>query len=270
MNETQASTTALSERGAAPVGELPSPPEGGQVGTQALASRPEGRGRPSGWTGGRIAALVIGALLVVGSLVFLGGGGTVLWADRTQRDAGYITTDVHQFATSGSALTTEPTHLGSPGIGWLYAPALLEKVRIRVTPTSPGSALFVGIGPSADVDRYLAGVSHTLISEFFRNKVQVIGGGTPASAPGTQHFWVASTTGRGSRTLVWAPANGSWSVVVMNPDGRPGVDVVTDLGARIPALPWIAIGLLVVGAVKLAGGALLIAGAIRRRRASAA
>jgi hypothetical protein len=76
-------------------------------------------------------ALVIGALLVLVSLVLLGGGGTALWADRTQRDAGYLTTDVHKFSTLGSALVTEPTDLGSVGTGWLYSPILLDKVRIQ-------------------------------------------------------------------------------------------------------------------------------------------
>jgi hypothetical protein len=51
----------------------------------------------------------------------------------------------------------------------------------------------------------------------------------------------------------------------MNADGRPRIDVRADLGARIPALPWIAVGSLLAGAVFAAGGALLIAGAIHRR-----
>src|SRR5262249_15297634 len=95
-------------------------------------------------------------------------------------------------------------------------------------------------------------------------------GGAPASAPGTQDFWVASSTGPGARTLTWVPADGSWTVVVMNADGGPGIDVQADLGARIPALPWIGVGLLVAGAVFAAGGALLVAGATRRRGAGRA
>src|SRR5512146_628552 len=146
----------------------------------------------SAWTGGRITTLVVGTLLVLASLALLGGGGTGLWADLTQRDAGYVTTGTHTFSTSGSALATEPTDLGSAGVGWLYSPGVLGKVRVRVTPTRSGLPLFVGIGPSADVDRYLAGVDHTVVSDFFGGKVQAIAGGTPRGAPGTQHFWVAS------------------------------------------------------------------------------
>jgi hypothetical protein len=231
----------------------------------STALRPQVAAPRSGWTGGRIAALVIGVLLILVSLALLGAGGTALWADRTQRDGGYVTTGVHEFSTSGSALATVSTELGSAGIGWLYAPGLLGEVRIRVTPTRPGPPLFVGIGRSTDVDRYLAGVNHTVITEFWEEKVETVAGGQPPSAPATQDFWVASDTGRGPRTLEWDPTDGSWSVVVMNADGRPAIDVGADLGARMPAALWIAVGVLVAGAIFLAGGALLIAGAFRRR-----
>lgn len=221
----------------------------------------------SGWTGARIAALAVGTLLVLASLALLGGGGTGLWADLTQREAGYVTTGAHSFSTSGSALATEHTQLGSAGVGWLYSPALLGKVRIRVTPMNPTAPLFVGIGRSSDIDRYLARVDHTVISDFFGNKVETIPGGNAPSAPGAQHFWAASAAGAGARTLEWKPKGGTWTVVVMNADGRRGIDVRADLGARMPALLWIAIGLLIGGAVFLVGGGFLIAGAIRGRRA---
>jgi hypothetical protein len=163
-------------------------------------------------------------------------------------------------------LATEHTQLGAAGFGWLYAPGLLGKVRIRVTPVGADAPLFVGIGRSTDVDRYLAGVHHTLISDYFANKVETIGGGAPRTAPGAQRFWVASATGRGRQTLVWHPVGGTWTVVVMNADRRPGIDVRADLGARFPALLWLAVGLLAAGTVLLAGGIGLIGGAIRRRR----
>jgi hypothetical protein len=217
------------------------------------------------WTGRRIAVLVIGAVLGLFALALLGGGGTALWADRTQRDAGYVTTGVHKFSTAGGALATVHTHLGGAGTGWLYAPGLMGKVRIRVTPTNESTRLFVGIARSADVDRYLAGVNHTVISEFWGERVEHVGGGPARSAPGAQHFWVASSTGSGRQTVVWKPADGDWTVVVMNADGRRAVDIGADLGVRFPALPWIALGVLVSGAVFLAGGALLIVSVIRRR-----
>jgi len=235
-----------------------------------MPTRPEGAARQPGWTGGRITALVTGVLLTLVSLSLLGGGGTALWADGQRDAAGYLTTGVHEFSTSGSALATERIDLGSAGIGWLYSPALLGTVRIRVTPVSPGPALFAGIGPSADVDSYLTGVGHTVISDFWGDKMQTIGGGAPGSAPGTHSFWAASASGPGTQTLRWDPVSGIWTVVVMNADGRPGINVRADLGATYPDLLGIAVGLLAAGAVFGVGAALLIAGAIRRRGASRA
>ena len=220
----------------------------------------------SRWKGGRIAALVVGVLLGLLSLALLTAGGTALWADSTQRSAGYVMTGSHDFTAAGSALATEPTELGSSGVGWLYAPGLLGKVRIKVTPANPASTLFVGIGPSKAVDRYLAGVGHTLVSDYFGGKAQEIAGGRPAGIPGKQHFWVASTTGTGDRALLWKPVDGSWSVVVMNADGRPGIDVKADLGAKFPDLLWITIGLLTAGAILAVGSAFLIRGSFVRGR----
>jgi hypothetical protein len=234
--------------------------------TVPVTPRAEAGARASEWTAGRIAALVIGGLFCLVSMGLFAAGGTAMWYDRTQREDGYVTTDVHEFSTSGSALATVPADLGSAGIGWLYSPGVLGKVRVRVTPATSESALFVGIGRSADVDRYLARVGYTVIDEFWGDEDHTVSGSTPASPPGGQDFWAASATGPGTQTVVWDPKGGSWSVVVMNADGRPGIDVGGDLGARIPALPWIGLGLLAAGAVFMAGGGLLIAGALLRRR----
>jgi hypothetical protein len=221
----------------------------------------------SGWTAGAIAAIVVGTLLAVPALILLGGGATALWADRTQRDGGYLTSDVQEFTASGPALVTKAANLGT-GAGWYYSPAVLETVRIRVAPTNRGPALFVGIGPTTDVERYLAGVKRTFVADFWTRTALTLDGDTSVSAPGQEHFWVASSVGPGTRSLEWEPTNGSWSVVVMNADGRPGINVRADLGARAPALPWIAVGVLAAGAVLMAGAALLIAGAARRVRST--
>ena len=269
MNPSHVPPTALSGRDGAQLDEeLPRPPEGQPGGPAGSPPPPKVAPQPSGWTAGRIAELAIGALLALLALALLAIGGTALWADRTQRDAGYVTTDVHQFSTAGSALATESTELGSAGFGWLYSPALLGDVRIRVTPTTSGPPLFVGIGRSTDVDQYLAGVDYTVISDFWGDKTETVDGGPVASPPGAEEFWVASATGSGAQTVEWDPADGSWTVVVMNADGRPVIDVGADLGARMPAAPWIALGFLAAGAIFMAGGVLLITGAIRSRRAS--
>ena len=266
MTQSHVPPTTLPEGDESCVGEPARPGAGPPQGTATVPPAGKATKRSSGWTAGHIAALVIGALLVLVSLPLLGGGGAALWADRTQREAGYATTDVHDFSSSGSALATVSTELGSAGFGWLYSPGLLDKVRIRVTPNGVGGPLFVGIARSADIDHYLAGVNHTVITEFFGDKTEAVEGGPPSAAPGSQDIWVASATGSGSQTLLWEPTDGSWTVVVMNADGRPGIDIGADLGAKVPSLPWIALGFLVAGGLLFAGGALLVVGAFRRNR----
>ena len=259
MTEIHGSPTALHEGATAH-------PQAGPTATADPPRPTQATTRRSGWTPGRIAALAIGVLLALVSLIPIGAGGTALWASATQREDGYITSDVQAFSTSGSALVTKPADLGVSGFGWLYTPSVLGEIRIRVSPASAGTTQFVGIGPSDDVDRYLAGVNHTLITDFWSETVQPVGGDTAASAPSSQDFWVAWDSGAGPRTVTWDPTEGSWSVVVMNIDGQPGVDVRADLGATLPPLVWISVGLLVLGLVFLAGALLLIVGAIRRAR----
>lgn len=235
----------------------------------ALPMPPGAPADRSRWSAGRVVEVVVGSLLVFVSLVLLGSGGMAMWVDMSKRDgAGYLTTDPRDFTTSGAALTTRATEIGPAGIAWVYSPGLLERVRIRVTPDDPDTTLFVGIGPTTEVDRYFTGVRHTLITDFWGGRMQAVGGGAVSAAPGSQDFWVASDVGPGARTLEWDLAEGSWTVVVMNADGRPGIDAVTtDLGATIPALVWVAFGVLVAGAVFLAGGVLVIVRGRSRRNA---
>jgi hypothetical protein len=243
---------------ASPTGEALSGAHGGPAAEPSVAAAQRSR-----WTAGRIAALVGGSLLALLALCLLGAGGTGLWADLTQRDGGYATTGVHHFSTAGSALATERTELGAAGFGWLYSPGILGKVRIRVTPASSSPPVFVGIGPSDEVDRYLSGVKHTVITDFWNDKVKTVDGGRASSTPSTKSFWVASSSGTGTRSVVWKPSDGSWTVVVMAADGRAGIDAGADLGAKVPALLWVAIGTLVAGAIFLTLGGLLIASALR-------
>lgn len=223
---------------------------------------------PSGWTGGRVAATVIGGLLGLVALALLTAAGIGLWADLSQRKAGYVTPGGHDFSTSGSALVTEETKLGSAGVGWLYPASLLGKIRIRVTPVGSSSPLFVGIGPTAAVERYLAGTNRTIITDYFGETTHFVGGGPVGSAPTTQHFWVASSSGTGRQSVFWKAKDGSWTVVVMRADGRPGMGVHADLGARLSSLRWVGIGAAVAGLVFMAGAVLLILGAVRRRPTS--
>jgi hypothetical protein len=145
-------------------------------------------------------------------------------------------------------------------------------IRIEVTSAKP---VFIGIGPVADVERYLADVEHAQITDFdidpFAVSYRALHGAAEPGAPASQTFWRAQASGSGRQTISWPVEEGTWSVVAMNADGSRNVSVDAQLGTRIRYLRWIVIGLLAAGVLVLLGGARLIySGARRPRRGLAA
>ncbi|WIY00448.1 DUF4389 domain-containing protein [Amycolatopsis mongoliensis] len=219
---------------------------------------------PTGsWTAGRIVAVVSGAVLVLGAMGLLTGGGALLWADRTQRDAdGYLSASTTVVA-SGYAVATDPVQVqglaGAPNFT-----AVVGDVRVRATSVD-GRPVFVGIGRSDAVAQYLAGTEYTTLGGADRRTGDRIHpGGAPAVPPGDAGIWVANASGAGTQSIGWPVLDGQWTAVVMNADGSRGVSVRAEAGATAPALGWIAFGLLVAGVVALAAGALLIGVAANR------
>ena len=125
------------------------------------------------------------------------------------------------------------------------------ETRLSVDPRND-KALFIGIGPSSDVGRFLAGSSYSVV-EVFGDRVVLddFAGSSRLGAPADQDFWVASTL---EEVLNWDLESGRWSVVVMNQDGTAGIDSSVTVGARVPFLQPIGAVLLVVGLIGLAGG----------------
>src|SRR5262249_9162367 len=90
-------------------------------------------------------------------------------------------------------------------------------------------------------------------------------GRAPSGPPSRESIWAASTQGTGEQTLAWTPRDGDWSVVFMNANAGANVDVRGDISAKLPALPWLAGGLLVVGAAGGFVGTWVLVSAIRRQ-----
>jgi hypothetical protein len=218
---------------------------------------------------GRVVLIVLGAIGVVFGLALLAGGGFLLWADRTQREDGYVTTPRERFATPTYALTRTRLDVETNGADWVLNDNWFGKIRIRGE--SPGAkTLFIGIGPEAAVAKYLGSVAHASVQDVefdpFRVTYHAIAGGAPQGPPTGQHFWVASASGVGTQTLTWKVRDGDWSIVLMNADGSRGVDAHIDLGAKLSFLIWVAIGLLIGGLLVVAGSTALIVLAARRPR----
>jgi hypothetical protein len=212
----------------------------------------------SGWTNGRIASAVAGGLLTLVALGLLAGGGVLLGVDRLARDGGYVTSGTRTYATAGYAVVSDTISIGDTGPSWLYASRILDKVRVRVTPDT-ARRVFVGIGPAAAVATYLDGVDRLRVSDLTSRHATRVAGTSPASAPTATKVFTSYAAGPGQQTLVWPVRGGDWTLVVMNADGARAVAVHADIGATVPALPWIAAALLAGGVVVLAGGVALIA-----------
>ncbi|MHC1557795.1 DUF4389 domain-containing protein [Actinomycetospora sp. C-140] len=228
-----------------------------------------------GWTAGPVVALALGIVLCLGAVPALVGGLTGLGADASARDdAGFLTTPPSLVTSTGYAVRAPGLLLEAPP-GEAFSPSAgLGEVRIRVASLDPARPVFVGIAPRAAADRYLAGVATgTMASDDGGRTRPVIveqPGGPPAVAPSDAGIWVAQAAGPGTQTVTWRPAPGDWSVVVLQPDGGPGVHVGADAGATVPALRTLSVLLLVVAAVLVALGVTAVTLAVstaHRRRA---
>jgi hypothetical protein len=215
---------------------------------------------------GRLVAAIFGAIVALVAFGLIVGGVALTVVYGTQRDAdGFLTSPDYDLVTPRFALVSAEVDLASYPGDWF--PAGLADVRVTAEATTEGS-VFVGIGPSEDVDRYLGSVARDEVTHLERGpdavRYRSYDGGSPELPPGAQGFWTVSAEGEGTQTVTWELEQGSWSVVVMNADASEGVAVRFEAGARIPLLPAIGIGLLIGGLLIGGAAAALLVWATRR------
>jgi hypothetical protein len=245
---------------------LPSPSGGAY-----RATPPPHETSRGGWTTGRVVALVLGSLLVVGAVGSAGAAVTLVAADQMARDDdGFLTSPRERLSTEGFAITSEDAHLRTDADLDRLPDAVIGDVRLSAEGAG-GTEVFLGIGPAEDVRAYLADVQHdTLVEVQDGDPVyRSTSGGAPTTPPSEQTFWVAEASGS-EPALTWALSEGDWSAVVMNADGSAAIDVDVSAGAEVPVLSTVIAVLFVVAALLLLLGAVLIAVPIRavtRRRA---
>jgi len=230
------------------------------AGPTAEAEKPRGGG-----TAGRVVLIVVGVVAGIIAFGLLAGGCALVAVDQTQRDSdGFLMSPSRELTTSTYAIVSESAELDTGGAEWALD-AFLGTVRIRSESDRP---VFVGIGPAAEVDGYLAGVERDEIHDLdnsgdprYTNRP----GDAPSTRPEQQTFWAKSVTGSGEQTLDWSPEDGSWRVVLMNADASRGVSSDMSIGAELDSVLWIGIGLLLVGGLVAAAAALAISAGVRRR-----
>ena len=216
---------------------------------------------------GRVTRMVVGSLMALLGVGLALAGAGVLIANGVLRDGeGFFTTSTQRFATTGRALATRDLSVVS-GVPLDLAASDFATVRIRVRPRDPNDALFVGIGRADDVANYLVGTSYERLQSvdwepFSVETISRDGARVPA-APQTRSIWVAQAGGSGPQTLRWKVRSGTWSVVVMNADARPGVAFEASVGATIKHVVALGLGLLIVGGMFVLGALALIIPATR-------
>ena len=247
------------DAGAAPWEARPSPP----AETQAIVSATPAPARGGGGVG-RVILLVLGSVAAVLAFGLLAGGSALLVIDQTQRDDdGFLMSPSEDFRTSSYAIVSESADLDTDGAEWALD-AFLGTVRIRSESDRP---VFIGLGPETEVDGYLEGIDHDVVTDLEDEpRYSRVPGGEPQGPPADQEFWVASSSGSGEQTLEWHPKDGNWRVVVMNADARRGVSSEMSIGAELDSVIWIGIGLLAGGALLGAAAALAITAGVRRGR----
>jgi hypothetical protein len=246
--------TSPPPHGSAPATSQPPPVQG---------AAPPGPPHATGWTAGRVIAVVVGCVLILMSFGLLAGGTAVLVADQVSRDDGFVTTDVETLSTEGYAYVIGDVLVVAPGPDSDVLDDVLGDVRVRVTPVDATTPVFVGIARDRDVDAYLAGVARTVpTEESFRGRD--VPGAAPTTVPEDAGIWVESSVGTGEQELVVTPRAGRWSLVVMNPDASRGVTVTGDVGVTLAWLTGAGIVLLLVGAAVLIGGVALVTVGVRR------
>lgn len=205
---------------------------------------------------GRIAALVIGILLLVPAFgLVLGGIGLLVLGGRTD-DGGFHTYHLDELDTATVAYTARLDDL----VDLTDAPQrLLDRLdvdfRLTVRPAEAGDELFVGIAASRAVDAYLGDAPHARITSLDGSRVDSLvvgrgtGAGAPVEPPADQDFWTTSASGRGAQTIEWSLDNGARTVVVMNADGDAGVRADAVAGIRLGFLTPLGVAVLMAGIV---------------------
>ena len=243
-------------------------PAGATVDTpsaEALAGEPSSAERTGGTGAGRVVLLVVGSIAAILAFALLVGGCAIVAVDRTQRDDdGFLMSPSQEFATPTYAVVSEDADIDTGGAERALD-TFLGTVRIR---SESDRAVFVGIAPAAEVDRYLEGVEHDVVRDLDSTgdpEYSRRAGSGPSEPPGSETFWAESVAGQGEQTLDWEPADGDWLVVLMNEDASRGVSSEMSIGAELDPVIWLGIGLLVAGGLLAAGSALAINAGIRRR-----
>jgi hypothetical protein len=224
----------------------------------------------------RIVLLVVGGIILLTSFGLLVGGVVLYRVNTSLTDnQGFISSAGQRFAAASYAITTQDVNINiGTGTDWrIWRPSVRDLITVRITTSSnsPVENVFLGIANATDAQAYLSNVQYDEVVglEFNPGSSPNVeyrphqGSTTPVNRL-SQAFWVSSAHGAGTQTLEWKPQTGTYWIVLMNEDGSAGLDDTVSLGARIPLLSTIGLGLVLGGIVGLAVGVIMLYFGARR------
>ena len=217
---------------------------------------------------GRLLMLLLG---IVGGLIAVGllfGGAAVLWVGTSLPDSdGYINTETLILESDAYAIVTEPAEIELPSL-WEFNYAPLATLRVTCENIDPARGVFIGIAPAADVTTYIDDATYDEIIDFTLHPYTLDfhrhAGTATLAAPTEETFWTASVFGPEVQSLTWDVEPGDYALVLMNADASTDLRLKTRVGARVPLLRGVGIGLVIGGVIALFIASLLIYLATRK------
>ena len=208
-----------------------------------------------------VGLLGVTSLLVSASLLF--GGGSLLWVDTAFTDAeGFVNSVPVEIEVDGYALVAGPAEIDiEPDLP--IEVGELATIRLRAESQSASQEIFLGVAEASAVEAFLGGATYAVIDEFaedsFEWSYKASESEQAPAAPTTVDIWMISTYGTGEQVLDWEVRSGDVSFVVMNERATEGMAFEASVGARVPLVKPLGVGLLIGGGVTLALGTILLA-----------
>ncbi|SDT69215.1 hypothetical protein [Actinoplanes derwentensis] len=216
----------------------------------------------------RVFRTILGMLLLTTGLpALLTGSG--LWVVMQHRDpGGAFTGELQRLTVPGYAVVV-------PDIDRLLRDdvpfARINGTQLRLSAVTADGQAFLGIAPSEQVARYLAGTPYSRVDAVDIGTgilpvttVRQGGRGIPAGAPGMQDIWTTKGTGRLS-VSPGALGDRPYSLVLMHPRGAPVVRLAAIAEVRPGWLNTGTWGLLTLGTLLLMAGIVILTWPARRR-----
>jgi hypothetical protein len=189
---------------------------------------------------------IIGTAGLVVSLYFLVGGIYCLAQNSAAKDNdGFFSTWKFKVTRDSYAVV-----LDSDGIDFGGSEDMGD-YKVEIMNKRVSNEGFIGAGGEEAVKEYLNGVNYDEITGLrifpTRANYQNYPGTLIPSDPASQSFWINSSSGTGTHSLTWNPKIETASLVIMNKDGSPGIDIDVTIKTTIAALFTIGITNLMIG-----------------------